>query len=103
MNRTEIAEQVLAYCTSEGIAREEDLRRVEAVVREQVRAMGAQALELHLAGRRLGQEGSWQRCPCGGAQRLVEHRPKHVATWLGTLALRRAYDVCPAGRAPVWP
>jgi hypothetical protein len=103
MNLTEIAEQVLDYLTSEGIVLGDDLTQVETLMVQQVRRIGAQAIELHLAGRRLGYEGCCRPCPCGGLQRFLNHRPKHVATLLGTVEIRRAYYSCPACQAPAIP
>ena len=71
MDFTEISEQVLAYLVSEGIALGDDLTQVEAVVAEQVRRIGARAIELHLAGRKLGYEGCVRPCRCGGVQRFI--------------------------------
>lgn len=103
MNLTEIAEQVLVYCRSEGIVLNDDLTRVEAAVLDQVRRIGAQAVELHLAGRKLGYAGCARCCPCGGVQRFVDHRPKRVATLLGPVQIRRAYYRCSACRATAFP
>ena len=66
MNLTEIAGQVVEYLLSEGIALSDDLTQVEAVVAEQVRRIGARAIELHLAGRKLRCEGCARPCQCGG-------------------------------------
>ncbi len=103
MDFTEISEQVLAYLVSEGIALGDDLTQVEAVVAEQVRRIGARAIELHLAGRKLGYEGCARPCRCGGVQRFIDHRPKRVATLLGAVSIRRAYYRCPSCRAAAIP
>jgi hypothetical protein len=66
MDRTGIPERVLGCLVSERIALSDDLTEIEAVVDEQVRRIGARAIELHLAGRKLGYEGYARPCGCGG-------------------------------------
>ena len=103
MDLSEIAGQVLAYCQGEGMVLGDDLTQVEALLVEQTRRIGAKAIELHLAGRKLGYEGSGRACTCGLVQRFVGHRPKHVATLLGTVEIRRAYYQCPSCQASSFP
>ncbi len=96
MDLTEIAQEVRAFVVAEGIELSEDLGQAEAVMQEQMRRIGARALELHLAEHKLGYEGSSRACRCGENQRFVQHRPKTVATVLGPVTLRRAYYHCSA-------
>lgn len=96
MDDTGIAEEVLAYLRAEGVELTEDLTQVEKVLREQMQRIGARVIELHLGGRRLGYHGASLPCRCGRTQRFVEHRPKTVATLLGTVRIRRAYYRCGA-------
>jgi hypothetical protein len=103
VNLTEIAEQVLAFLAADGVLLSADLTQVEAMVLRQVRRIGAKAVELHLGRQKLGYEGAARPCPCGRVQRFVEHRPKRVATLLGTVALRRAYYRCGACGASALP
>jgi hypothetical protein len=76
------------------VALSDDLTQVEAAVLEVVRRVGAKVTELHLARPRLGYERASRACECGGRQRLVEHRPKVIATQMGSLTIRRAYYRC---------
>lgn len=94
MDDTRIAEEVLGYLLAEGVGLSEDLTQLEPVVLERMRQIGARVIELHLANRRLGYQGSGRPCHCGRRQRFVEHRPKTLATLLGTVRIRRAYYRC---------
>ena len=94
MDLTQIAEQVLAFLEADGVLLSADLTQVEDVVLQQVRRIGAKAVELHLGGQKLGYEGAARPCPCGRVQRFVEYRPKVVATLLGRVPIRRAYYRC---------
>src|SRR3954470_23168175 len=93
------ARELLALIASEGVSPlSDDLSEVEQRVREAALRVGAKATELHLAGKRLGYEGSSRACPtpgCGGDQRFVGHRPRTLATLLGQGAGSRAYYHCP--------
>src|SRR4051794_38944394 len=71
------------------------LGEVEQKVREVVLRVGAKAVELHLAGKPLGYEGSSRACACGRDQKFVAHRPRTLATLLGQVTLERAYYHCP--------
>jgi hypothetical protein len=51
-------------------------------------------LELHLAGKKLGYEGSSRPCECGRNQKFVEYRPRTLATTLGSVTFKRAYYLC---------
>ncbi len=93
-NLAEIAAQVLAFLAADGVRLSADLTQVEGRVLAQVRWIGAQAVEQHLAGQKLGYAGAARPCPCGRGQRFVGYRRKAVATQLGTVRLRRAYYRC---------
>jgi len=95
MDLTTIAQEVLQFLASEGVALSEDLEQAEQVLREQVTRIGAEALRVHLDSRRLGYEGSTRSCACGSWQRFVGHRFRVVATLLGSVPIRRAYYRCP--------
>jgi len=111
MDLTTIAQEVLSFLASEGVDLSEDLEQAEQVLRENLMRIGAEALRVHLGSRRLGYEGSARPCSCGDWQRFLGHRPRVVATLLGSVAIRRAYYRCGAcGRsgakgpsAPGWP
>lgn len=94
MDVTRIAREVLEFIAAEGIKLSEDLNAAEGVVREQVLRIGARALELHLADKPLGYEGSSRACTCGADQKFVNHRPRTLATLLGAVNYRRAYYHC---------
>jgi hypothetical protein len=94
MDITRIAQEVLEFVAAEKIELSEDLNAVEVILREQVLRIGARALELHLAGRKLGYEGSSRACECGANQKFVNHRPRTLATLLGPVTYRRAYYHC---------
>lgn len=96
MDVTTIAQEVLAYWAAEGLELSDDLGEAEAVLRERMLQLGAQALELHLGRVKLGYQGACRPCSCGGVQRFLQHRPKTIATLLGSVEIRRAYYRCPA-------
>jgi hypothetical protein len=91
---TGIAQDVLGFLMTEGINLSDDLGQAESVLQEQIRRIGARALELHLQQHKLGYEGSSRACLCGQNQRFVEHRPKTLATLMGPVTIRRAYYRC---------
>jgi len=91
---TEISGAVLEYCAADGVLFTDDLNQVEQSILVAMRRIGAKAIELHLARRKLGYEGVRRPCDCGSMQRFVEHRPKQIATQMGTLFIRRAYYRC---------
>ncbi|TWT40538.1 hypothetical protein RAS1_42500 [Phycisphaerae bacterium RAS1] len=94
MDFSEVAQAVLALCAADGVGLTDDLTQLEPALLSVVRRIGVKALEIHLAGRKLGYEGPHRPCSCGQTQRFVEHRPKTIATQMGTLAIRRAYYRC---------
>lgn len=94
MNLTEISEAVLSYCAADGVLLTDDLAQVEDALLAAMRRIGARAAELHLGRQRLGYEGASRPCACGKTQRFVEHRPKTIATQMGSLKIRRAYYRC---------
>lgn len=94
MNLSEVAEVVLAFCAEDGILLSDDLTQAEEGILTAVRRIGAKALEVRLGRQPLGYEGSGRPCPCGQAQRFVEHRPKTIATQMGTIRICRAYYHC---------
>jgi Uncharacterised protein family (UPF0236) len=94
VNLTEISEAVLSFCISDGVLLTNDLTQIEEALLTVVRRIGAKATEVHLARQRLGYEGASRPCSCGQAQRFVEHRPKTIATQMGSIELRRAYYRC---------
>ena len=67
---------------------------LERLVRQTMQQAGAKMMELHLAGKKLGYEGSRRPCPCGADQKFVNHRPRTLATTLGPVSYRRAYYHC---------
>lgn len=103
MNLSEMAEAVLAFCAQDGVLLTDDLTQVEAAVLAAVRRIGAQAVEVHLGRQKLGYEGAGRPCACGRTQRFVEHRPKQIATQMGSLTIRRAYYRCGACGASALP
>jgi hypothetical protein len=94
MNLTEIAEAVLAFGVTDGVSFSDDLTQVEEAVLTMMRRIGAAAVELQLARHKLGYEGACRPCGCGQTQRFVEHRPKTIATQMGSLKICRAYYRC---------
>ncbi len=100
MNLTEISEAVLEFCVSDGVLLTDDLTQVEQALLTAVRRIAAQAIEIQLGRHKLGYQAASRPCPCGQTQRFVEHRPKKIATQMGSLTLRRAYYRCrPCGRS----
>jgi hypothetical protein len=97
MDDTAIAQEVLASMVREGVELSEDIGQAEIALRDRMQRIAAKALEQHLNGRRLGYEGSYRPCPCGGRQRFVEHRRKILQTCVGTIEFRRAYYRCSCG------
>jgi hypothetical protein len=100
MDVTRIAQDVLewmAQSTDGGLS--ENLNQLEKQVRLAVHEIGAKALELHLAGKALGYEGSSRPCPCGRNQKFVAHRRRTLATTLGSVSFARAYYHCKCGRS----
>lgn len=94
MDLTEISEAVLSYCAADGVLLTDDLTQVEEALLAVVRRIGAKAVELQLARQRLGYTGASRPCACGQRQRFVEHRPKTIATQMGSILIRRAYYRC---------
>lgn len=94
MDDTTIAQDVLTHLMDRGVQLSDDPGQVEQAVLDEVRLIGAQAMELHLGQQNLGYEGSSRACPCGRTQRFVGHRPKQMATLLGSVTVRRAYYHC---------
>jgi hypothetical protein len=97
MELNTVARDVLALLQSEGVCLTDDLTDLEHKVRQAVLRIGAKAVELHLADKRLGYEGSSRACDgkdCGADQRFVGHRPRVLATLLGQVTIKRAYYHC---------
>ena len=94
MNLTEISEAVLEFCVSDGVSLTDDLTQVEQALLTAMRRIGAQATEIQLGRHKLGYQGASRPCPCGQTQRFVGHRPKKIATQMGSITLRRAYYRC---------
>ncbi len=97
MGLNTVARDVLALAQAEGLALSEGLTDLEQAVRQLVLRVGARAVELHLADKKLGYEGSSRACDnprCPHEQRFVGHRPRTLATLLGQVTLRRAYYHC---------
>jgi hypothetical protein len=97
MDVTTVAHDVLALIAAEGVALPDDLTEVERVVHDAVLRVGAKAVELHLAVRPLGYEGSSRACDapgCARDQRFVGHRPRTLGTLMGQVTFKRAYYHC---------
>jgi hypothetical protein len=100
MELNTVARDLLALIQAEGVCLPDDLTRVEQSVREFVLRVGARAVELHLAGKQLGYEGSSRACEqCGQNQKFVDHRPRTLATLMGQVTIKRAYYHCKHCRA----
>ena len=83
MELNTVARDVLALIQAEGVSLSDDLTEVERAVREIALRVGARAVELHLAGKPLGYEGSSRACDgdgCHHDQKFVGHRPRTLAT-----------------------
>jgi hypothetical protein len=94
MDLITVAGNVLEMLAAECVELAEDLTGLEQQVREAVLRIGAQAIELHLANKPLGYQGSSRACPCGQNQKFIGHRPRTLATLLGPVTIRRAYYHC---------
>ena len=97
MDISDVAREVLALLQAEGLVLSDDLNQVEQSVRQKVLEIGARAVEMHLASKTLGYEGSSRACDdphCGHDQKFVGHRPRTLATLLGQVTIRRAYYHC---------
>jgi hypothetical protein len=97
MQLSTVAREVLGLIQAEGVVLSDDLNDTEQVVRQTVLRIGARAIELHLAGKKLGYEGSSRACDnphCGHDQKFVNHRPRTLATLLGQVTIKRAYYHC---------
>lgn len=95
MDVTKLAQEVLDWLnqsTAAGLS--EDLNQAERQIRLAMLELGAQVLEKHLAGRKLGYEGSSRPCPCGRNQKFLEYRPRTLATMIGAVSYERAYYHC---------
>ena len=57
MDVSDVAREVLALMQADGMALSDDLSQLEQSVRQKVLEIGARAVEMHLASRRLGYEG----------------------------------------------
>ena len=69
-----VAQDVLALIQCEGISLSNDLSEVERLVRQTVLRVGAKAMELHLAGQRLGVRGEQPGVRPGRVQARPEVR-----------------------------
>lgn len=96
MNLTEAAQAMLEFCAQDGVLLSDDLTQAEEAILTAMRRVGTKALELQMSRQRLGYEGVRRLCLCGGCQRFVGHRPKTLATQMGSITIRRAYYHCPA-------
>jgi hypothetical protein len=97
MDITTLAREVLNLVCAEGIVLTEDLTALETAIRHAVLRVGAAAVELHLADKPLGYEGSSRACDhryCSCNQKFVGYRPRTLATLLGQVTIRRAYYHC---------
>jgi len=97
MDLTTVAEDLLALLKEEGVLLSDDLTQLEQAVREMLMRIGAKAVELHLADKPLGYEGSSRACDnphCSHNQKFVEHRSRTLATLMGQVTIRRAYYHC---------
>jgi hypothetical protein len=97
MELNTVAREVLGLIHAEGIVLSDDLSQVEQVVRQAVFRIGAKAIELHLAEKKLGYQGSSRPCEnpqCKHDQKFVAHRPRTLATLLGQVSFKRAYYHC---------
>lgn len=94
MNLTEVAEALLEFCAQDGVLISDDLTQAEEAILRASRKIGAKALEVQMGRRKLGYEGPCRSCPCGHTQRFVEHRPKTLATQMGSITIQRAYYHC---------
>jgi Uncharacterised protein family (UPF0236) len=98
MDVTTVARSLLDLMSAEAVSLGEDVNGLETVLREQAQRVAARAVELHLAGKRLGYEGCSRACPtagCGCDQRFVGYRPRTLATLVGQVTVERAYYHCP--------
>lgn len=106
MDTTTVATDVLALIAAEGVCLSDDLTEVEERVRQAVLRVGAKAVELHLAARKLGYEGSSRACGgpgCRCDQKFVGYRPRTLGTLMGQVTITRAYyhcKRCGASRCP---
>lgn len=97
MDATTVAKDVLALLAAEGVCLSDDLTDVEERVRQAVLRVGARAVELHLAAKRLGYEGSSRACDgpgCRCNQKFVDHRRRTLGTLMGQVTITRAYYHC---------
>jgi hypothetical protein len=97
MDITTVAEDVLGLLAAEGIALSDNLTDIEPLVRDMVLRVGAKAVELKLAEKPLGYEGSSRACDnpgCKHDQKFVGHRPRKLTTLLGQVTFKRAYYHC---------
>ncbi len=97
MELNTVAQNVLVYLRAEGVVLTNDLSSVELAVRQATLQIGAKAIELHLADKPLGYQGSSRACDTSGCehdQKFVGHRPRTLATLLGQVTIKRAYYHC---------
>src|SRR5580765_3694524 len=97
MDVTTVAQEVLALMSAEGIVLSDDVNQIEQAVRQTALRIGVTAVQIHLASRKLGYEGSSRACDnpqCKENQKFVAHRPRTLATLLGQVTFRRAYYHC---------
>lgn len=80
----------------EGLGKIHDARSLEALVEQQVKALGAVILEMGLILRmKQSSRSRSQPCPCGRRQHYVGLRPREVTTVLGAIELsERHYYQC---------
>src|SRR6185295_11007390 len=96
MDVTKLAQDALTRFSELGITVSEKIGEAARAIRDFLHQLGAQMLELHLAGKKLGYEGSSRACSCGKNQKFIQYRPRTLATSLGQVCYKRAYYHCSA-------
>src|SRR5436305_1880358 len=89
-----VAQDVLKSIEQAGLTLADNVSEAERIIAEHCRAIAAKGLELHLAKKKLGYEGSSRPCPCGQNQKFVDYRPRTLATTIGSVSFERAYYHC---------
>lgn len=97
MDFTTVAQDLLAMLAAEKGTLSDDLTQLEQTVRQAVLRVGAKAVEMHLAGKRLGYEGSSRACEGAGCkhdQKFIDYRSRTLDTLMGQVTIERAYYHC---------
>lgn len=91
----EILEQLEEIFSEELALVQNDLGKLEELVKEKMQLLGQGLLQRVVDRAPNGYKGSSMACKCGGSMRFVNHRQRNIHTVFGWIRIKRAYYHCP--------